>query len=215
MIEQAVGGEVLVDRAERVRGRRHAAGAGHAARRVDDDPGALDQAGIEQRGQRQRGGRDVAAGRRDQRRAGQLLAGALGQAVDRAWPAGRADRARSRTTSGTATRPSAGTPPTGRRCTRPSRRAAGTSAIDASCGSPRNATSRPSVGDPVDVERARTCSPGYDAASDGYRSAAAPPALLSAVATTSSMSGCPASNRSSSAPVYPDAPMMPARTMNA
>ena len=45
-------------------------------------------------------------------------------------------------------------------------------------------------------------------ASDGYRSAARRPAIESPVATTTSKSGCCAAIRSSSAPVYPDAPMI-------
>ena len=47
VVEQPVGGEVLVDGAERVAWRRRPAGAGHAAGGVDDDARRLDQPGVD------------------------------------------------------------------------------------------------------------------------------------------------------------------------
>ena len=61
VVEQAVGREVLVDRAERGGGLGRPAGARHPAGGVDDDARRLDQPGPQQRGERQDGGGDVAA----------------------------------------------------------------------------------------------------------------------------------------------------------
>ena len=63
VVEQPVGGEVLVGAAER---ELALAGARHAAGGVDDDAVGLDQPGPHQRGQRQGRRRRVAAGRGDQ-----------------------------------------------------------------------------------------------------------------------------------------------------
>ena len=82
VVEEAVGDDVLVDGAERVRRRGRPAGTGDAAGGVDDDAGRLDQVGVEQRGQGQRGGGDVAAGRGHEAGALEVGAVAFGQAVD-------------------------------------------------------------------------------------------------------------------------------------
>ena len=72
VVEQPVGGEVLVDRVEVGVRLGSPARARHPAGGVDDDALRLDQAGPDQRGQGQRGGRRVAAGGGDQRGAGQI-----------------------------------------------------------------------------------------------------------------------------------------------
>ncbi len=83
-VEQPVGAEVLVDRAERGGGLGGPARSGHAAGRVDDDPGGLDQPGPYQRGQGQGGGRRVAARRGHVAVGADLVAVQLGQAVGEA-----------------------------------------------------------------------------------------------------------------------------------
>ncbi len=89
MVEQAVGGEILVDRVEMGRFLERLAGAADARGGVDVDRVGIDQA--EQRLQREdRRGR-VAAGRRDRLDAGDRVAVELGNAVDEA-----ADQVRAR-----------------------------------------------------------------------------------------------------------------------
>ena len=89
---------------------------------------------------------------------------------------------------------------------------AGAMAMLASWGRPRNTTSRPVAAATTD-ERSDgpKTSSGYRAATLGYRSATRVPAWVSPVAMTSSRPGWPAMRRISSTPVYPEAPMMPAR----
>ena len=82
VVEQAVGVEVLVDGAERGVGLGGPTGARDATRRIHDEPGALDEAGVEQRGERERRRGHVAAGRGDESGADEVLAVALGQPVD-------------------------------------------------------------------------------------------------------------------------------------
>ena len=86
-VQQPVGGEVLVDRAEVQRLLEPAPGARHARGGVDDDAGRLDQAGAQQRGQGQAGRRRVAPGGGDEGRPGQVVPEQLGQAVDGLAPA--------------------------------------------------------------------------------------------------------------------------------
>src|SRR5690606_27355919 len=62
VVEEAVGGEVLVDGAERGGGLGRPAGSGHAARRVDDHAGGLHRAGAHERGEGERRSRRVAPG---------------------------------------------------------------------------------------------------------------------------------------------------------
>ena len=80
--EQAVGVEVLVDRAERGVGLRRPPRPRHAAGRVDHDPRRLDQPVADERGEGEGGGGHVAAGGGDQRRSLVIGPVQLGQPVD-------------------------------------------------------------------------------------------------------------------------------------
>ena len=82
VVQQAVGGEVLVDGTEGGVGLRWPTGATHAAGRIDDDAGGLDQARLHEWAEGERGGGDVAAGRSDQFGAGEVAPKELGQAED-------------------------------------------------------------------------------------------------------------------------------------
>ena len=84
MVEEAVGAEIAVDRAEMRAGIGRAAGAADARGGVDDDALLLDRAGLDQRPQRQAGGGRVAAGRGDALRRLDLVAEKFGQAVGEA-----------------------------------------------------------------------------------------------------------------------------------
>ena len=82
VMQQAVGGEVLVDGTEGGVGLRRPTGATHAAGCVDDDAGGLDQARLHEWAEGERGGGDVAAGRSDQFGTGEIAPKELGQAED-------------------------------------------------------------------------------------------------------------------------------------
>ena len=77
-------------------------------------------------------------------------------------------------------------------------------------GSPRNTRSSPAQAAASYGVNTRS---GYAAARLGYSAATAVPACVSPVASTTCRSGWPAARRSSSAPVNPEAPMMPTRAM--
>ena len=83
VVEQAVGDEVLVHRGVVRRRRGLSPRPRGAARRVDDQPARLDEAGGDERRERERRGRHVAAGCGDEPRPGERGAGELRQAVDR------------------------------------------------------------------------------------------------------------------------------------
>ena len=214
VVEQPVGGEVLVDGVRTsVVAVGGAAGAGDAAGGVDDDARVVSiEAGVEQRRERQRRRRDVAAGRGDEPGALQLGAVQLGQAVHglgeqlglvvlEAVPA-RVQRRR----------PSAGNA-ADRSTTQPTLpTSCGASAMRASCGSPRNTTSRPSAARRVELlEHEVRVGDGQRRVQVGGQRAG----LRVAGGEDELEVGMPAMRRSSSAPVYPDAPMMPTRDHDA
>ncbi len=83
MVEQAVGGDVLVGGAEQAGVLQRATGAAHAGDRVDDDARRLDRTLAHEGRQGEARRRDVAARRGDQPGALELAAVQLGQPVDR------------------------------------------------------------------------------------------------------------------------------------
>ena len=188
VVEQAVGGEVLVDRAERACSPW--AAARHRTRRggVDDDAGRLDQPGPHERGQGQRRGGHVAAGGGDRGGPGELGPEQLGQAVGRTRRAARGGRAPRRTTAGTARRPSAGSRRPGRRRSRPGRAGrARAPATPRGAGRGRRGRARRPAG-VVAARRPGRVGRGQAGIQLGRRS----PAWVSPVAHTTSRSGWPA-----------------------
>ena len=196
--QQPVGGEVLVDRPEVQRLLEPAARPRDARRRVDHDPGPLHQAASDQRGQGQPGRGRVAAGGGHEGRPGQALPEQLGQPVDRlgqqprravllAVPA----RVERRVDAG-------GSPRPGPRPRRPGPGARGRAA------GTRRAAARRTRGRGRRSGRDRSPrrpGPGRRPASEGVCAPTAAPAWEWAEATATSKAGCPASRRSSSAPV--------------
>ena len=117
VVEQPVGGEVLVDGAERGGRLRRPAGAGHPAGGVDDDPGRLDQPGAARSGARASdgGGRGSSPGAATCVGADDLGRGTARAGRRRSRPAARARCAPRRTTAGRAPGPAAGSRRPGRR----------------------------------------------------------------------------------------------------